>query len=940
METQVEDFNWNLRLFLDVLGSYQTKVNKANPATLELLEKTLDSISDLIGNVEEVTSAGQGDAIVCSFDETNFEVKRTIFCRICKVDIAASRLSYLLHCADPKHNTNLIDRRSTQGSALDQNGVFDSNNNSKGDHVDLGAKKNNAPIQHQSYHQKPLQSTKEANNSAYINSMADLIASLDARKKSDVVKTSGLKENNGNNNGIRSDKVVVPTVIPNVFDDNIYDFIELIGKQGDPTKVNGPSRVNVPQKENEPPKASSINSKYGFNKGDPANKIPSESDHPSAMRPNSLLSWRERSLNESAPSAWRAKNDGSDAATVVTSTPVTDAVPVATAPKPATIAKVFPTPVTKSIIQNGAVLSGAGVKPCATYELNNLYIKFPHLNPNKVANPLKPVPLKDVKRPAATNKDGKTQKIDDPKLKDFFDKVNKEHAKKSQQQLNSTQLKKSELTNSLMSLPVFANNNTTGEHQAMNRMPPRSASSFNLTGITRIEGSNPQKGSRKSSPQVNGQNGNNRNQNANAKIKGSQGQNGSSPSSTPNDPKSKGAIPKQKNTPQASASNQKSTNDSSKSNQNSQKKDVTSKPAKPNEMSAVPKDPAPVVNHEQLKRFFSGDLSALISLMVSLNMRRDKTATQQKITESIQVALKPRYETVNCHMIGSHVYNIAKGGLATLDVYLDLHKSFNTDKSGQVFVNGMNDTLKFLSNSGEWSDAKCSEQTRYGILSATHTATSLKCNFSFGTGVGVRNTDVINSLFTAQPVARQMVISVRLALQEGSNGDWAKLFGGYIVTLLVIFYLQIAGKLPSVLSLQSDSSLEPAKCGENLVHFANPTNVTICKDRVRDLLIGFFDYYANFDFFNKIISPFEGREINQNFRNCPVDSLSRSMRRFKSLIDTEPHRWTNNRMCIQDIFEHKRNVSQAIHTKEVKAFADFCSKALFAIREAGNAVKY
>ena len=67
-------------------------------------------------------------------------------------------------------------------------------------------------------------------------------------------------------------------------------------------------------------------------------------------------------------------------------------------------------------------------------------------------------------------------------------------------------------------------------------------------------------------------------------------------------------------------------------------------------------------------------------------------------------------------------------------------------------------------------------------------------------------------------LARQMVICVRLALQEGAVGDWAKLFNGYIVTLLVIFYLQIAGKLPSVLSLQSDPKLELVKCGGSFAH--------------------------------------------------------------------------------------------------------------------------
>lgn len=62
--------------------------------------------------------------------------------------------------------------------------------------------------------------------------------------------------------------------------------------------------------------------------------------------------------------------------------------------------------------------------------------------------------------------------------------------------------------------------------------------------------------------------------------------------------------------------------------------------------------------------------------------------------------------------------------------------------------------------------------------------------------------------------------------------------------------------------------------------------------------------------------------------------------RFKSLIDAEPQRWTNNKMCIQDIFEHKNNVGQAIHIKEMKAFREFCLKSLVTIRAAGSSVKY
>lgn len=64
-----------------------------------------------------------------------------------------------------------------------------------------------------------------------------------------------------------------------------------------------------------------------------------------------------------------------------------------------------------------------------------------------------------------------------------------------------------------------------------------------------------------------------------------------------------------------------------------------------------------------------------------------------------------------------------------------------------------------------------------------------------------------------------------------------------------------------------------------MVHFKKNPKVPICVDPIRDLLIGFFEYYKAFDFTNKIISPFEGREIHCNFRKCDPDKLSRSMRR-------------------------------------------------------------
>lgn len=60
-------------------------MNQANPVTFDLLEQTLDKIANLINDVEEVGAGQNGDAIVFTIDDTQFDVKQTIFCRLCKV---------------------------------------------------------------------------------------------------------------------------------------------------------------------------------------------------------------------------------------------------------------------------------------------------------------------------------------------------------------------------------------------------------------------------------------------------------------------------------------------------------------------------------------------------------------------------------------------------------------------------------------------------------------------------------------------------------------------------------------------------------------------------------------------------------------------------------------------------------------------------------------
>lgn len=370
---------------LDVLSTYQTKTNKANKTTFSLLEKTLDKIGDLIGNADEVDAATNNDIIVFSVDDRYFEVKRSIFCRVCKVNFGASRTAYMLHSANPEHHRKIIDYE----------------NNSK---ISNGT---------------VLRS--DSNNNRNQNGIPEKIESFRGDEN------EMLEQN-------QSESVTMK--IPDVFGDNLFDFLDSMGKN-----TSGNKKRN---------------------------------DKPSSTNP--IQSWRNREPTQ-FPLAKQ-----------------TPQMPT----KPALI--------THSIIQNGAVYTGAGIKPSPTYDLNNLYIKFPYLNPDKVPNPTKPPPLK--KSPDYSHTKNNSQSAS-----------NQSKDNRRQSSLNGNRtggISKSSLANSLMSLPTFTNKTVdkTPHNQSSNRqMPGRSSSSISLVGVPKANVSNSQNSAHKQSKSPN--DGNRRSENIN-----------------------------------------------------------------------------------------------------------------------------------------------------------------------------------------------------------------------------------------------------------------------------------------------------------------------------------------------------------------------------------------------------------------------------------------
>lgn len=62
--------------------------------------------------------------------------------------------------------------------------------------------------------------------------------------------------------------------------------------------------------------------------------------------------------------------------------------------------------------------------------------------------------------------------------------------------------------------------------------------------------------------------------------------------------------------------------------------------------------------------------------------------------------------------------------------------------------------------------------------------------------------------------------------------------------------------------------------------------------------------------------------------------------RFKRFVQAEPYKWPSHGMCVQDIFMHKRNVTNSVTGSEITAFRNFCKDALDALQAVGPILRY
>lgn len=207
-----------------------------------------------------------------------------------------------------------------------------------------------------------------------------------------------------------------------------------------------------------------------------------------------------------------------------------------------------------------------------------------------------------------------------------------------------------------------------------------------------------------------------------------------------------------------------------------------------------------------------------------------------------------------------------------------------------------------------------------------HVPTNIRCDFNFKSVIGVYNSWFVNYFLSLdQRLGHLMLVIKYWAKMHGLSG--VADFSNYSLVLLFIFYLQHVHLLPPVIYLQTVNSMnvqEDWNVGiDNSLSF---TSQSLNDSTAEDILFGFFDYYAYFNYDLDIICPFLGRPITKD-DFIQFHSLESQFQLYKINTTVKKPLQLKAEICLQDPFEHINNVTARVQSDCLKKFVALCKEA-------------
>ncbi|CAG9802639.1 unnamed protein product [Chironomus riparius] len=295
-----------------------------------------------------------------------------------------------------------------------------------------------------------------------------------------------------------------------------------------------------------------------------------------------------------------------------------------------------------------------------------------------------------------------------------------------------------------------------------------------------------------------------------------------------------------------------------------------------------------------------------------------------RVCDMLRRRLVGRYPNVKIHPFGSFINGLGHEK-TDLDIFIDTENCFYGKLSKRKMKDAIFQTQRILSNGqDQWIDFEPIIKARTPILRVFCSVEKIDCDLSFSNGLSTANTALISYLISLQPVLKKLVLFIKfwaMRLNLGTNS--------YLLTLMVIFYLQQEMVLPPISLLQD--AVPPTYIEGWNTAFATPTLVQLKAQPATDFrryLTGFYKYYGHsFDFTNHIICILTGHKVPKHiFDHGKEQQLPQVFRPFVTYMskinleeaDEVEDLFANYKpLVIQDPFDLVHNVSKGIQEQKL-----------------------
>ncbi|XP_014227509.1 uncharacterized protein LOC106652867 [Trichogramma pretiosum] len=297
---------------------------------------------------------------------------------------------------------------------------------------------------------------------------------------------------------------------------------------------------------------------------------------------------------------------------------------------------------------------------------------------------------------------------------------------------------------------------------------------------------------------------------------------------------------------------------------------------------------------------------------------------EKQLIECLEDTVRPVYPLVKAYGFGSRRSDLGLMN-SDVDVYLDCENSYSeigTQDASKKYIKAIKNNFMIIRRD-TWKVDKILTQARVPILKLLHRRTHLKCDVSFMSGLGVEKSNLIRNYVVSLQQCRELILFLKKwFLVFGLYGT--QLINAYAITWFTIFYLQNKGIFPSVhelLKLKNESNfIDGWNCG-----FYEPIPVKSTNLTVKDLLQGFFQFYAKFDFHTKVVCPYLGKVLERkNF--VDITDLPEEMALYKLRLQTEELELFrfDSPMCIQDPIDLSQNITKQVTKLDLRCFRNYC----------------